>query len=85
MPFRRIVRPAPEVVLKRRSRISRCCFVGRLTITLARWKASETPNPSIVWYFLLRSIVIVVVDCLDNISELGIAATAMGIAAAMII
>lgn len=60
MPFRRMEKPAPVVVLNRTSRTARCFAAGRLTIWLARWKASEKPKPSIVWKVLKTSIVSVV-------------------------
>lgn len=60
IPLRRILKPAPVVVLKRTSRTARCLGAGRLTIWLARWKASEKPKPSIVWKVLETSIVRVV-------------------------
>lgn len=79
-PLRRMVKPAPEVELKRRSTRAVRLGSGILTIRLARWKASEIPKPSIVWYFLLGSTVIFVVDCLGP--SWGIARTAIGSAAA---
>lgn len=60
IPLRRMEKPAPVVVLNRTSRTARCLAAGRLTIWFARWKASEKPNPSIVWKVLEVSIVSVV-------------------------
>jgi len=35
----------------------------------ALWNASENPNPSIVWYFVLKLTVILVAACLATISD----------------
>ncbi|KAL2172932.1 hypothetical protein VTG60DRAFT_110 [Thermothelomyces hinnuleus] len=55
--------PAPLVVLNKTSRARRCPSSGSLLICTARWKASEVPNPSILWYVVDRSTVRVVPAC----------------------
>jgi hypothetical protein len=41
MPLRRIEKPAPVVVLKSKSKTSRCFGACNLTIRFARWKAAR--------------------------------------------
>jgi hypothetical protein len=57
MPLRRIEKPAPVVVLKSKSKTSRCFGACNLTIRFARWKAALMPKPSMVWYCFVASTV----------------------------
>jgi len=73
IPFRRMVKPAPEVALNSRSITADRFGSGNSMIPLALWKASLNPKPSIGWNFLVRSTVSFSPDCLD--SSPGTAAT----------
>jgi hypothetical protein len=63
MPLRTMEKPAPVVVLKRRSMTSDRLGSGRFMMPFALWKASEHPKPSIVWNFCDRLTVIVLEAC----------------------